>query len=89
MKPETIGIPIFDTDAKVVHPETLRDLEPDQVEELLIKGPEVMKDYLNRPEETKKAFHEGWLRTGDLAVMDQEGFFRIVDRRKEVIIYKG
>lgn len=65
VKPQTIGIPIFDTDAKVVDPETLSDLEPGQVGELLTKGPQVMKGYLNRPDETEKAFHEGWLRTGD------------------------
>ena len=57
--------------------------------ELLIRGPQVMKGYWNRPEETARALRDGWLYTGDLATMDEDGYFRIVDRKKEMIISGG
>jgi len=86
----TIGIPITDTDARIVDEET-GDVELPQgkVGELIIRGPQVMKGYLNRPEDNKETLRNGWLYTGDLAFMDEEGYFHIVDRKKETIKYKG
>jgi len=90
IKPGTIGIPISDTDARIVDEETGEiELPPGEVGELIIKGPQVMKGYLNRPEENRETLRDGWLYTGDLAKMDEEGYFYIVDRKKEIIKYKG
>jgi len=89
-KSGTIGIPMIDTDARIVDEETGKtELPVGKVGELVIKGPQVMKGYLNRPEDNKEAIRDGWLYTGDLALMDEEGFFHIVDRKKEIIKYKG
>ena len=89
-KPGTVGIPVTDTDARIVDEETGEiELPPGQIGELVVRGPQVMRGYLNRPEDTKEALRDGWLYTGDLAVMDEEGYFSIVDRKKEIIIYKG
>jgi len=90
VKSGTIGIPIIDTDARIVDEETGEtELPPGQVGELIIRGPQVMKGYLNRPVDTQEALRNGWLYTGDLAAMDEEGYFRILDRKKETINYKG
>ncbi len=90
IKPGTIGIPISDTDARIVDEETGETpLPPGEVGELIIRGPQVMKGYLNRPEENRETLRDGWLYTGDLAKMDEEGYFYIVDRKKEIIKYKG
>jgi len=90
VKPGTIGIPIMDTDARIVDEATGEtELPPGKVGELVIKGPQVMKGYLNRPEDDKEALRNGWLYTGDLALIDDEGYFRILDRKKEIIKYKG
>lgn len=88
--PGTIGVPVIDTDARIVDEETGRvELPPGQRGELVVKGPQVMKGYLNRPDDTREALRDGWLHTGDLAVMDETGYFRILDRKKETIKYKG
>ena len=89
IRSESIGVPIIDTDAKIVNPETLKDLEPNEIGELLIKGPQIMKGYWKSPEETKKTIIDGWLRTGDLARMDELGYFYIEGRSKDIIKYKG
>ncbi|MFC2065853.1 long-chain fatty acid--CoA ligase [Chloroflexota bacterium] len=90
VKEGTIGIPIIDTDARIVDEETGKvELPPGKVGELIIKGPQVMKEYLNRPEDNEEALRDRWLYTGDLASMDEEGYFRIVDRKKETIKFKG
>ncbi len=85
----SIGIPFPDTDAKVVDPETGADLPQGEVGELAVKGPQVMKGYWNRPKETAQALRDGWLYTGDMAKMDEEGYFYIVDRKKDMIISGG
>jgi len=85
----TIGLPFPDTDCLVVDPETGEPLPPGRIGELAIRGPQVMKGYWNRPEETAKALRDGWLYTGDLATMDEDGYFAIVDRIKDVIIAGG
>ncbi|MFX1364980.1 MAG: AMP-binding protein [Promethearchaeota archaeon] len=87
--PESIGIPIVDTDAKIVNPDTLEELPIGEVGELLIKGPQVMKGYWKNPEATAEAFVGDWLRTGDLARMDERGLFYIEGRTKDIIKYKG
>ncbi|XP_044745483.1 4-coumarate--CoA ligase 3-like [Coccinella septempunctata] len=88
----TIGRPILNTQIKIVDPQDPNDtpLKPNARGELLVKGPQVMKGYLNRPEETKKSItHDGWLRTGDVGYYNEEGFFFITDRFKELIKVKG
>jgi long-chain acyl-CoA synthetase len=86
----TIGIPVPGTDAAVFDLETgTRQLGNNEPGELAVRGPQVMKGYWNRPEEMKKVLRDGWLFTGDIAERDDEGFFRIVDRKKEIIIVGG
>jgi len=90
IKPGTIGIPATDTDALIVDEETGKiEQVTGQTGELIIKGPQVMKGYLNQSEDTREALRNGWLYTGDLAKMDDEGYFYILDRKKETIKYKG
>ena len=86
----SVGIPVTDTDAKVV------DLQDGKTEvavgtegELIIKGPQVMKGYWNRPDETRAMIRDGWLYTGDIAVTDQDGYFFIVGRKKDMILAGG
>lgn len=82
----SIGLPWPDTEAKVVDIETgKRTLPVGEAGELVIRGPQVMKVYWNKPEETAKALRDGWLHTGDVAKMDEEGYFFIVDRIKDMI----
>jgi long-chain acyl-CoA synthetase len=86
----TIGLPVSDTDCRIVDMESgSRDVAPGDAGELLIKGPQVMRGYWNKPDETANALRDGWLATGDLAVMDGDGFFKIVGRKKEMIDASG
>jgi long-chain acyl-CoA synthetase len=86
----TIGLPIPDTDVKLFDIETGENEVPvGQPGELCVKGPQVMKGYWNKPEESAKTVRNGWLHTGDVATMDEDGYFRIVDRLKEMIISGG
>jgi len=87
---DSIGLPILDTDVKIVAPEDrTKELPPGDIGELAVKGPQVMKGYWNMPEETSKAIQEGWLYTGDLAYMDENGCFYIAGRANDMIKYKG
>jgi long-chain acyl-CoA synthetase len=89
-KPGTIGLPFPSTDAGVVDlEEGTRTLPPGEAGELRIRGPQVMAGYWQRPEETAAAIRDGWLYTADVATMDEDGYFRIVDRRKDLIIVGG
>jgi long-chain acyl-CoA synthetase len=89
-RPGTIGLPLPDTDAVIVDAETgTRVLPPGEVGELIIRGPQVMRGYWNNPEATATTLRDGWLFTGDLASRDEDGFFRIVDRKKDLIITSG
>lgn len=89
-KPGSIGIPIQNTDAAIIDSVTGEPaLLFDTPGELVIKGPQVMKGYWGMPEETKKTIQNGWLYTGDIAKMDEDGFFYIVGRKKEMIIAGG
>jgi len=90
-KPGSIGLPLPNTEAKLVgvddyFQEITAVNEPG---ELCIKGPQVMKGYNNRPDETELTVRDGWLLTGDIAVVDEEGYFSIVDRKKDMIISGG
>jgi long-chain acyl-CoA synthetase len=87
-KPGSIGVPIPGFKARVVGPDE-RDVSAGEVGELIIKGPGVMKGYLNKPEATDDTVKDGWLYTGDLARQDEEGYIYIVDRKKELIIRGG
>ncbi len=86
----TIGLPFPSTEAKIVDTETgTRDLPPGEVGELVVRGPQVMKGYWQMPTETTNALREGWLYTGDVARMDEDGYFQIVDRKKDMILGAG
>jgi long-chain acyl-CoA synthetase len=85
----TIGVPVPGTDARVVDLATGEPLPPGTPGELEVRGPQVMLGYWNRPAETAEVLHDGWLRTGDVARMDADGYFTIVDRRKEMIDASG
>ncbi|WP_106769332.1 long-chain-fatty-acid--CoA ligase [Paenibacillus faecalis] len=85
----TIGVPLPDTYAKVVNPETGEEVPIGEAGELIVKGPQVMIGYWNRPDETFDTLRNGWLFTGDMATMDEEGYFTIIDRKKDMIIASG
>jgi long-chain acyl-CoA synthetase len=86
----SIGLPIPDTDCRIVDlDDPDREVEPGERGELCVRGPQVMLGYWNRPEVTALTIRNGWLHTGDVAVMDPDGYFRIVDRLKEMIIVSG
>ncbi|MBI2126187.1 MAG: long-chain fatty acid--CoA ligase [Thaumarchaeota archaeon] len=89
-KSGSIGIPLPDTDAKIVDLENnAKELPVGEVGELCVKGPQVMLGYWNKPEETAKMIKDGWLLTGDIARMDEDGYFYIVDRKKDMIDVSG
>jgi acyl-CoA synthetase (AMP-forming)/AMP-acid ligase II len=89
-KPLTVGPPVPDTLEKVVDLETGAELKAGEVGELLVFGPQVMKGYWGRPDATAETITpDGWLRTGDLVTMDEEGYVTILDRLKEMIKYRG
>ncbi|WP_309137892.1 long-chain fatty acid--CoA ligase [Paenibacillus sp. SC116] len=85
----SIGIPYPNTDAIIVHPETGEQLDVGEIGEVVVRGPQVMKGYWKRPEDTAAVLKEGWFYTGDLGKMDEEGFFYIVDRKKDMINASG
>lgn len=86
----TVGIPVFDTEVKICPIDgSDESLSPGVEGEICLKGPQVMLGYYNKPEETEAVLQNGWLRTGDIGVMDEDGFISIVDRKKDMLIYKG
>jgi long-chain acyl-CoA synthetase len=90
VKVGSIGIPWPDTDAKIMDLETgTEELGLAQDGELAVKGPQVMKGYWKMPEETADVLRNGWLYTGDIGKTDDEGYFYITDRKKDLIKYKG
>jgi long-chain acyl-CoA synthetase len=88
-KAGSIGVPLSDTDARIVDLDMGTDVEAGSPGELLIRGPQVMKGYWRRPHATAQAITDGWLHTGDVAIMDAEGYFAIVDRKKDLINTAG
>ncbi len=82
----SIGLPLPGTRARIVDVKTGEPLPPGEVGELLVRGPQVMQGYWQMPEETLAALQDGWLHTGDLGSMDEDGFFAIVDRKKDLIL---
>lgn len=90
IKEGSVGIPLPNTDSKIVDIETgLIEMPFGEAGELVIKGPQVMKGYWKNDEETKNALRDGWMHTGDIAKMDEEGYFFIVGRKKDMIIASG
>jgi long-chain acyl-CoA synthetase len=86
----SIGIPLPDTDCRIVDLETgEREAAVGEEGELIIRGPQVMKGYWNRPDETAGSLRDGWLFTGDIAKVDEDGYFYVVDRKKDMIIAGG
>jgi len=84
----TIGLPLPSTDMRVVNDAGV-PLAPGEVGEIQIKGPQVMKGYYNRPEATEETIIDGWLCTGDIGKMHEDGYFQIVDRKKDMILVSG
>ena len=89
-KPGTIGVPIPNTDSRTVSvDDAVTETRSGEPGELIIRGPQIMRGYWNMPDETALALRDGWLYTGDLAVIDADGFHRIVGRKKEMIVVSG
>jgi len=87
---DSIGLPLPDVDCRIVDPEDeRREVAVGEEGELLIKGPQIMPGYLNNPEETARTIKDGWLHTGDIARMDQEGYFYLSGRIKDLIKVHG
>jgi long-chain acyl-CoA synthetase len=84
----SIGLPLPDTEARIIDLETGKPLAQGETGELAVRGPQVMKGYWRKPEETALVIHDGWLLTGDIAHMDCDGYFYITDRKKDLIKYK-
>lgn len=87
-KAHSIGLPIKGVEVKIVDEDDI-DLGPGEVGELLVKSDSVMVGYYHQPEETQNVLHDGWLRTGDMAKMDKDGYLYIVDRKKDMLIVRG
>jgi long-chain acyl-CoA synthetase len=88
-KPSSIGMPFPDTEFRLIDPETGQPAKPGEPGEIAIRGPQLMKEYYNQPEETANAIRDGWMFTGDVARMDEDGYFYIVDRVKDMVIVSG
>jgi long-chain acyl-CoA synthetase len=90
-KPGTVGPPVFDTEIRIVDPAAadLKPLPVGEPGEVCVHGPQVMTGYKDRPEETAAALVDGWLRTGDIGALDEDGYLSIVDRKKDMLLYKG
>ncbi len=87
-KAGTVGLPVFDTEIKIIDSDG-NELEVGEEGEICIKGPQVARGYWNRPEETANTFRDGWIHSGDVGKIDEDGYLTIVDRIKDMVIYKG
>lgn len=85
----TIGLPIPNVEAAIFDSKTGEKLPPGEVGEIMVKGPNIMRGYWNRPEETAAIFFDGWMHTGDLGKMDEDGYFTVVERAKDLIVASG
>lgn len=92
-RPQCLGIPVFDVDSRVINPDTLEELGPNETGEIVMAGPQIFLGYWNRPEETSQVFFERdgkrFFRSGDLGYYDEEGFFYLIDRLKRMINASG
>jgi long-chain acyl-CoA synthetase len=88
-RPGTIGLPLADTGARLADPDTGAPVDGDGVGELVVRGPQVMKGYFNNPWATEEVLRDGWLFTGDMARRDAEGYYTIVDRKRDIIKTSG
>lgn len=89
IKSESVSQPLVDVDLKVVNPDTLEELKPNEIGEFMFRGPNIMKGYWKNKEATDEDIIDGWLRTGDLGRMDENGYFYIEGRTKDMVKYKG
>ncbi len=86
----SVGLPVQDTEIRIMEPEKGEEEMPvGEIGEICIKGPQVMQGYWNKPEETAQVLKDGWLYTGDIGRFDEDGYLYIVDRKKDMLIYKG
>jgi len=85
----SVGLPYPDTELKLTDPETDEPVPLGDTGEICVRGPEVMKGYFNKPEETANAVRDGWMHTGDLGRMDEDGYLYVVDRLKDMVIVSG
>jgi long-chain acyl-CoA synthetase len=86
----SVGVPFPDVESKIVDLETgTREVGPGESGELVLRGPQLMDGYYNKPEETAQTIRNGWLHTGDIATVDTDGYVSIVDRKKEMVIVSG
>jgi long-chain acyl-CoA synthetase len=85
----TVGLPVYDTQVKLVIEGSEQPLPVGEHGEVCVRGPQVMLGYRNRPDDTAATLVDGWLHTGDIGVLDEDGYLSIVDRKKDMLIYKG
>lgn len=85
----SIGLPVPSTDMRIVDSDTREEVALGEPGELEVKGPQVMVGYLNRPDATAESIKDGWFATGDMATVDDRGYFKIVDRKKDMILVSG
>jgi len=85
----SVGVPWPDTEAAIFQVDSTEPMPPREIGEICVRGPQIMKGYWNRPEDTENTMRDGWLLTGDLGYMDEKGFFYVVDRKKDMIIAGG
>ena len=88
-RPGTIGLPVADTEARLADPDTAAEVGGEAVGELVVRGPQVMKGYFNNPWATREVLRDGWLYTGDMARRDADGYYTIVDRKRDIIKTSG
>jgi long-chain acyl-CoA synthetase len=88
-KAASIGMPLSDTDVKLIDTDTGLPAKPGEPGEIIIRGPQLMRGYYKQPEETANAVRDGWMHTGDVAKMDEDGYFFLVDRVKDMAIVSG
>ena len=82
-------MPLSDTEFKLIDPETRQPAKPGEPGEIVVRGPQLMKEYYMQHEETANSLRDGWMNTGDVAKMDEDGYFYLVDRLKDMVIVSG
>ncbi|MEO7001123.1 MAG: long-chain fatty acid--CoA ligase [Ktedonobacterales bacterium] len=85
----TIGLPLPNTNARIIDPDTWETKPVGEQGEIAVAGPQVMQGYWNRPDDSAQMLHDGWLRTGDIGIVDADGYFSVLDRAKDIIIASG